>query len=98
LGISFDSTDLDRRAHLDHGIPLNVILEALELEVKNGRERLENYSLLRILEAISFCLILVLSIKRLNRNIVSKRLVKILHSFDIKLQICERVNECEDLL
>jgi hypothetical protein len=68
---------------------LNIILEALELKVKNGRERLENYSLLRVLKAIPFRLILVLSIKHLNRNIVSKRVVKILHSFDIELQIYE---------
>ena len=61
--------------------------------MKNGRERLKNYPLFRILEAISFSLILVLSIKRLNCNIVSKRLVKILHSLDIELQIYKLVNE-----
>jgi hypothetical protein len=38
-----------QEAYLDHGVPLDIILEALKLKVKNGRERLEDYPLLRVL-------------------------------------------------
>lgn len=36
-------------AHLDHGISLDVIFKTLQLEMKHGRERLEDNAFLSVL-------------------------------------------------
>jgi hypothetical protein len=87
-----------RETYLDHGVALDIVLEALELKVKNRGERLEDYPLLCVLQTVPFCLILVLAIKSLNGNIILKRIIKILHSFDIELQICKFMYERQNQL
>lgn len=75
------------KPNLDHGIALDVILEALELKVKHGRKRLEHETLLGILKAITLGMILVLALHHLNGDKVLERLVEILHPLDIQLDI-----------
>ena len=73
--------------HLHHCIPLNVILEAFELQMKDRVEGLENNTLLRILQTIAFCHVFVVAIQSLYSNIVLERLIQVLHALDIKLDI-----------
>lgn len=82
-------------SHLDHGVPLHVVLESLELEVQHGRERLEDDSLPRVLESVALGVVLVLSVHCLDRDVVLKRVVKVLHSLDVELDVFEEEVEEE---
>ena len=73
--------------YLDHGISLHVILETFKLKVEYRRERLEDDTLLGILQSISLRHVLVLTVQRLDGNIVFERLIQVLHALDIKLDI-----------
>jgi len=75
--------------HLCHCVTLNIVFETLKLQMEHGRERLEKYSLFRILQTKSFGLILVLTLHHFNRNIVSERLVKVFHPLDVQRDVCE---------
>lgn len=58
--------------HLHHRVALDVVLEPLELQVENRRERLEDDTLLGVLQAQTFSLVLVLPVERLDRDVVSE--------------------------
>lgn len=76
-----------RKPNLDHGVALDVILKALELKVKHGREGLEHETLLGVLKAITLSMVLVLALHHFNGDKVLERLVEILHPLDIQLDI-----------
>ena len=74
--------------YLDHSITLDVILEALELQVQDWRERLKDDAFLGILQTITLSHVLVVAIQGLNSYVIFERLIKVLHSLDIQLNIC----------
>jgi len=66
---------------------MDVILEALELKVKDGRERLEHETLFGILETMTLGMVLVLALHHFNGDKVLEGLVEVLHPLDIQLDI-----------
>lgn len=77
-------------SYLDHRVTLHVVLESLELEVQHRREALKDDALLRVLETVTLCLIPVLAVHRLYRDVVSERVVQVLHALDIELDVWRR--------
>jgi len=80
----------ERKTDLDHRISLHIVLEPLELKVQHWWERLEDDSLPRVLKSVALRLVLVLSVHRLDRDVILERVVEILHSLDVELDVCER--------
>jgi hypothetical protein len=76
-------------SHLDHGVPLHVVLKPLELKVQHGRERLEDDSLPRVLKSVALGVVLVLSVHRLDGDVVLKRVVEVFHALNVELDVCE---------
>ena len=72
---------------LDHSVALNVILEALELEVEDGREGEESDALLGVLQAIALSLVFVLAIEGLDLNVILEGLIQVLHALHIELEV-----------
>lgn len=77
----------DEGTHLDHCITLNIVLETLELQVKHRRERLEDDALLGVLQTIALRLVLVLAVKCFHSYVVLERLIQVLHTLDIELNV-----------
>jgi hypothetical protein len=76
--------------YLDERVSLEVVLEPLELEVQDWRESLEDDTLPRVLETELIAgLVPVLAVHGLNGDIVPERLGDVLHSLDVKLDICD---------
>lgn len=75
-------------AYLDHRISLNVVFETLQLQVKYWRERLEDDTLLGVLKSVSLRLIFVLAVEGFHRYIILERLVQVLHTLDVQLDVC----------
>ena len=51
LGTSLFDREQEASRHLDHDVALEVVLEALELQLQHGREGVEQHALARILHA-----------------------------------------------
>jgi hypothetical protein len=58
--------------------------------VEDRRERLEDDTLLGVLQTQTLSLVLVLPIERLDRDVVSERVVQILHALDVELDVCRK--------
>jgi hypothetical protein len=92
--VSYVSYAKERKAkgegYLDERVSLEVVLEPLELEVQDWRESLEDDTLPRVLETELIAgLVPVLAVHGLNGDIVPERLGDVLHSLDVKLDICD---------
>lgn len=72
---------------LHHGILHHVVLEPLELEVQNGWELLEDDTLLGLLEAVPFGIVLVVTLEGLHLNVVVKGLLEVLQPLHIELDV-----------
>ena len=75
-------------AHLDHRVSLNVVFETLELKMQHRREGLEYDTLPRVLQAITFRLVLIVALQRLDNHVILERLVQVRHALDIQLYVC----------
>lgn len=73
--------------HLDILVSLHVVLESLELEMQHWRERLEDDTLLGVLESKALGVVSVLSIHRLDRHVVLERVVESLEVLDVELDV-----------
>mmetsp|Transcript_35695 Transcript_35695/g.79388 ORF Transcript_35695/g.79388 Transcript_35695/m.79388 type:complete len:458 (-) Transcript_35695:917-2290(-) len=76
---------------LDVGVPLEVVLKALELQLQHWRHILEQDALACILQAVPLRLVLVGSIHDLHLTVLLKRLVDVLAALDVQLQVHERL-------
>lgn len=74
-------------AHLDQSVLFNVVFESPQLQVQNRRERLEDDTLLSILQTVSFRLVLVLPIQSLHLNVIEERVAKGAETLDGKLDV-----------
>ncbi|KAI6755226.1 hypothetical protein HG531_004332 [Fusarium graminearum] len=78
---------------LHHGIALDVVLEALQLEMQHIWETVENDALVRILKLVLITSkVLVLSVHLLDLNVVLKAFEKILVPADVQLNVPEIFN------
>lgn len=84
--------DLERElmpvVDLDVLVAVHVVLEALELEVQDGRELFEDDTLLGVLQSIAFGVVPVLAVKRLDLDIISERLLEVPQVLDVQLDVC----------
>lgn len=74
--------------HLAHRILLHIILEPPQLQMQHRRKLLEDHTFLRILQPVSLRLVLVLSLQRLDLDVVLERFLEIAHALDRELNIC----------
>jgi hypothetical protein len=77
-----------RKAHLDVLVSLHIVLKPLELEMENGRERLEDDALLRILQPETLGVVAVLAIESFDLDVVLERLLEVLEVLDVELNVC----------
>lgn len=73
--------------NLDVLISHHIILESLELQMQHGWERLEYDSLLGVLQSESFSGVSILSIHRLDLDIILERILQSSQPLDIELNI-----------
>ena len=86
--------DLERElvavVDLDVLVAVHVVLEALELEVEDGRKLLEDDALLGVLEPEALGVVPVLALERLDHDVVLERLLEVAQVFDVELDVCGR--------
>lgn len=84
--------DLERElvpvVDLDILVALHVVLEALELEVQDGRELLKDDALLGVLQPVAFGVVPVLPVQRLDLDVISERFFEVPQVLDVELDIC----------
>ena len=73
----------------DHHVFLQVVLEALELEMQDRRKLLKHHALLGILETVAFRVVFVIAFQHLGLNIVPEGLLQVEHAFYVELNIVE---------
>lgn len=73
--------------HLDQSVLFNVILESSQLQVQDGREIVENDTLLRRLQAVTFGVVFVLSFEGFHRDVISERVAEVSYPLDGELDV-----------
>lgn len=56
--------------------------------MQNRRERLEDHALSRILQTVTFGMVLVVPVERLDLDIVQERLAQVPKTFNGELDVC----------
>mmetsp|Transcript_7650 Transcript_7650/g.19494 ORF Transcript_7650/g.19494 Transcript_7650/m.19494 type:complete len:1162 (-) Transcript_7650:210-3695(-) len=82
---------LEARVHLHHLLRREVELEAQQVQLEHGRQRLEPHALLRVLLPKLVRHVLVLAVEELLGNILVERLVDVLPPLHRELQVVERL-------
>lgn len=57
--------------------------------MQHGRERLEDDTLLGVLQSVLLGTVLVLALHHLDRNVILERLLDVVEALDIELDVCE---------
>jgi len=79
--------ELEALVDLRHRVRGEVVLEAAEMELEHGRQRLEEHALLRVLLPKAVRVVLVLAVEDLLLDVLVERGVEILAALDRHLQV-----------